>query len=526
MFALSFRFPGGRYHATPWGRNVNEADVAWPPEPWRLLRAIIAAHRRKADRLRWSENDLEQLVNSLAATLPVYQLPAGAIHAHTRHFMPTGALDKNLGRERTVLVFDAFAHLPKGRPIVVAWKDVVLSARLFRFATDLASSIGYLGRAESWTECEALEEWNGTPNCVPLEPTSSGTSVRLLSPLSPEMYQEERRRLIDMKTHSPRQMATLPESLVEALALETVDYQDYGWSRPPAAREVVYKLEAEAVLRVATRKPSTTSPRRQRKQPTVARFVLAGNPLPRVEDSIKIGELMRRAVLAKFGWQKDRFSEHRTPRAPWQISGRDADNRPLKDPLHAHAFWLPEDADSDGWIDHISVFIGEGIDATIRSKFDQVTCLKLPTSRQKNDGTTELIFSDKWRLALEGFGEPCDFAGNAPIFSKSRRWRTATPFLASGHLKSAGYPGELLRLLKLRRMYVDGIQIESLPAIKVRGICRRAVHFHRFRSRGGERQRDSKGALLKIVFPRPIEGPFAIGYGSHFGLGLFIPDNS
>ena len=28
IFALSFRFPTGRYHATSWGRNVNQADVA------------------------------------------------------------------------------------------------------------------------------------------------------------------------------------------------------------------------------------------------------------------------------------------------------------------------------------------------------------------------------------------------------------------------------------------------------------------------------------------------------------------
>lgn len=527
MFALSFRFPGGRYHATPWGRNVNEADVAWPPEPWRLLRAIIAAHHRKADHSRRSSYDLEQLVHALAAALPVYRLPTGAIHAHTRHFMPTGTLDKKLGREKTVLVFDAFAHLPKGEPIVVAWPDVTLSSSLFRIATDLASSIGYLGRAESWTECRAIEEWKCTPNCVPFKSNSASVPVRLLSPLSPEMYREERQRLIAMETRSPRQIATLPESLVEALALETVDYQNYGWSRPPAAREVVYKLEPNAVLRVAaTRKTSLTLPRHQGKQPTVARFVLAGRPLPRVEDSVKIGELMRRAALAQFGWKEDRASGHRIPRAPWQISGRDADNRPLKDPLHAHAFWLPEDADLDGYIDHISVFIPDGIDSTVRSKFDRITRLWLPVNRRDEETAMELTITNEWRLALEGFGHPCDFSGSASIFNTSARWRSATPFLASGHLKAAGYCGELRRLLKLRKMYVDGTQIVPLAEIEVGGTPRRAIHFHRFRSRGGERQRDSGGALLKILFPRPIEGPLAIGYGSHFGLGLFIPDNT
>jgi CRISPR-associated protein Csb2 len=29
MLAIAFTFPGGRYHGTPWGRHVNEADVAW-----------------------------------------------------------------------------------------------------------------------------------------------------------------------------------------------------------------------------------------------------------------------------------------------------------------------------------------------------------------------------------------------------------------------------------------------------------------------------------------------------------------
>ena len=66
MFALAFRFPAGRYHATPWGRNVNEADVAWPPEPWRLLRALIAAYWRKGNHELWSENDLALLIDRLA----------------------------------------------------------------------------------------------------------------------------------------------------------------------------------------------------------------------------------------------------------------------------------------------------------------------------------------------------------------------------------------------------------------------------------------------------------------------------
>lgn len=524
MFALSFQFPARRYHATPWGRAVNEAEVAWPPEPWRLLRALIAAHWRKGDRSDESAENLQQLVHGLAETLPVYQLPTGGIHAHTRHYMPIGVLDKSTGRDKTALVFDAFARLPEGIPLVVAWPDVTLDPQLFRYATDLATSIGYLGRAESWTECTALADWEGAPNCVPLESPaarakpSSGRPIRLLAPLSATDYGEQRRQLVAGLKPKSKVLQTLPELLVDALTLETADYQAQGWNRPPASREAIYSMEAEAALGVKSRKTSPRLPRRQ-EQPTVARFLVAGRPLPRVEDSIKIGELMRMAALSKFGWEKGR------PKAPWQVSGRDRDGKPLKDPHHAHAFWLPEDADGDGWIDHISVFIDGGIDATVREGLDRITRLWIPGTQGAGDSGPEVAVADEWRLALEGFGHPADFAGSAPIFKTSARWRSTTPFLAAGHLKPAGHPKEARRLLRMRGRYLDGTEINKLEKISIHGTERRPVHFHRFRSRGGERQRDAGGAFLTIAFPRPVEGPLAIGYGSHFGLGLFVPDD-
>lgn len=40
----------------------------------------------------------------------------------------------------------------------------------------------------------------------------------------------------------------------------------------------------------------------------------------------------------------------------------------------------------------------------------------------------------------------------------------------------------------------------------------------------GSVQPDATGALLRIALPKPIEDPLAIGYASHFGLGLFAVD--
>ena len=551
MFALAFRFPAGRYHATSWGRNVNEADVAWPPEPWRLLRTLIASYRRKGDRERWSEEHLADLIDALAGSLPAYHLPEGAVHAHTRHYMP-------IPRRNPSLVFDAFVRLPERETIVAVWRDVTLEDDLFDFAADLAAAIGYLGRAESWAECEALADWQGEVNCAPVDAGFSGDPVRLLAPLDPRMYGAERKRLIESARERIRTTAkklpskkkleidvakvfrsrgsgrdTLPERLVDALDLDTTDYQDRGWSRPPAAREVVYARDAKVAAGVAPRVSARRrgSSAKSKPLPTVARFLLAGRPRPRIEDTVRIGELMRLAALSRFGWRYDGATGRRIPKAPWHISGRDADGRPLADPAHSHAFWLPEDADSDGLIDHVSIFIADGIDDTVRAKLDRITRLWLPSKKRVEAVDAEDASAMEWQLALEGFGQPADFSEGARIFGASARWRSVTPFLASGRLKAAGYAGEVRRLIRRRGMdarfgfNAASILVTELREISLGGTGRRTVHFHRFRSRGREVQPDTAGAFLEITFPKPVEGPITLGYGSHFGLGLFIADD-
>lgn len=562
MFALVFRFPARRYHATPWGRNVNEADVAWPPEPWRILRALIATYWRKGDRQRWSENDLAALLEAVAERPPVYRLPEIAVHTHTRHYMPIGEIKK--GREETTLVFDAFARLPSDAELVAAWPEVHLPQHLFALAEDLASGLGYLGRAESWVDCEARAEWNGQPNCLP-EGMEQGEladrqPVRLIAARAAADYAAERDRLLTEFDERERQNAiskgkrpptsnglatarnkafglTLPARLLDALALDTSDYQKRGWSRPPASREVIY-----------SRKPIGPLPRSSRMKVsanddplrfTVARFVLAGRPRPRIEDAVKIGELMRLAALAQFGWEKDEASGRRRPKAPPVISGRDAQNRPLKDAEHNHAFWLPEDADGDGEIDHVVVYAREGFDRETRSKLDQITRLWIERPGKGGEGDdTDLTARKEWRLALEGFGMPQDFRDASRLLRKSRTWESVTPFLAAGHLKAGGYRAEIQRLLA-RRGHPEPTEIAFLRpqssgvadaegdphdkdvGLMVRGRLRRAIHFHRFRSRGGERQPDTLGTFLRLKFAQPVEGPLALGYACHFGLGLF-----
>ena len=229
---------------------------------------------------------------------------------------------------------------------------------------------------------------------------------------------------------------------------------------------------------------------------------------------------MRAAALSKFGFDADEATGRRLPRAPWQVSGRDEESRPLRDPTHPHAFWLPEDADDDGWIDHIVVFIKSGMDRGIQSRLDRITRLWLG-SRESRPRPGEDAGPDEWRLALEGFGCPQYFEGSSRILASSRRWRSLTPFLAPGRLKKAGYAGEVLRLLRRRGFATDGVSTREIDEIEVGGTSRRALNFHRSRTRGRERRHDSTGALLTIEFSEAVWGPLALGYGSHFGLGMF-----
>ena len=546
MFALEFHFPSGRYHATPWGRHVNEADVAWPPEPWRILRALIACYWRKTEHTRWDENDLSSLINQLSKDAPLYHLPDGAVHSHTRHYMPVPP-------RKTTLVFDGFAHLPKGQPIVVAWPDVVLDATQLHLASDLAQSIGYLGRAESWTECSVTTEWNlSLANCKPVsgfeEPLDD--LVRVIAPIGAEEYLAKRERLISsanddaicraqsLGQRTPSNTAlqkkrkgkfgpTLPERLVDALTLDSSDYKKYGWSRPPASREILYQRPS---LRPVSARPKFYQRRsNDDSRPQIARYLLAGRPRPRIERAVRVGEILRIAALSQFGWEEDLATGRRRPKAPTEVSGRDAMGRPMRDPAHSHAFWISEDADCDGEIDHLIVYIPVGMDSVVRNRLDQLVRLWVPEKRRRigrsRVGGTETDGRREWRLALEGFGVPKDFSKSSHLMREAREWISVTPFLAAGHLKRGGYPVELRRLMKLRGDHLaemaDEVEIDVLDCIQAGGSRRHALHFQRSRSRGGERQLDASGAMVHLKFPTSIEGPISLGYGCHFGLGLF-----
>ncbi|MFZ5655399.1 MAG: type I-G CRISPR-associated protein Csb2 [Pseudomonadota bacterium] len=508
MLAIQFTFPGGRYHATPWGRHVNEADVAWPPDTWRLARALIATWHRKLDQVRYPRQHLVGLLARLAeAAPPRIRLPEDVVHAHTRHYMPAK------GDKRT-LIFDAFARVAPDDPIVLAWSDLVLEPEFLALLDELLDGMGYFGRAESWVHARRAE-WHGGFNCLPDAPDMDtetgevlGEIVRVLAPVSPTRYAEFITDHLRSKKSPPAKLRrSLPGDWLEALSVDTADWKSAGWNLPPAAQIVSYRRPLEALPAVARKPaPRRVSPRAVATR-TTARFAVYGKPLPRIEDAVRVGEALRVAIM---GCAKRMLGADTVPR---ELSGHDlpGSNR------HGHAFWLP-DPNGRGEIMHLLVHAPAGLsDPAVRV----LTALQ----------SVRYAEGEPLRVMLEGLGPSSLFRELTPLTGESTVWRSVTPYLHPWHLKKPELRSPEARhealLAQLRKEWhargkalPEIIAFRELPDRDFEGRRLRPLHYHRFRRKRGLTQPDRLGRLIEIQFAAPVAGPLALGFGCHFGLGL------
>jgi CRISPR-associated protein Csb2 len=524
MLAIAFTFPAGRYHATPWGRHVNEADVAWPPDLWRITRALIAVWHRKLDSARFPRERLHELLARLAeAEPPSFRLPESAIHAHSRHYMP------GKGDKRT-LVFDAFARVADDDPVVIAWPGLALDAPQTEVLDALLENLGFLGRAESWVDARRAPvpaDFNCVPAAESADPETgevTGEIVRLMAPNTPEIYRAFRSGKLEaagikldpagrppkLKPDQKKLLTTLPDDWLNAIGVETSELQAAGWSAPPCSWTVSYRRAPYALKTTAPkviRKPAIIKPNTTI---TTARFVLYGKPLPRIEDAVRIGEALRAAAM---GRARQLLGGNAIP---CELSGHEM-NSPNH---HAHAFWL-SDPNERGEIGHVLVHAPGG--------FGSETMRVLTALQQIKRDEGEPL-----RLMLEGVGTASLFDRVTPLIGRSAVWRSVTPYLHPWHLKkpemrtpqatAAAILGQLRREWCARGSGLpDIVAIGELSSIQHGGRTLRPLHFHRFRRKHGLVQPDTLGRLIELRFAQPIQGPVALGYACHFGLGQFVP---
>ena len=523
MITLAFRFPGGRYHATPWGHQVNEGLVEWPPSPWRLLRALLSCGYT---RLRWNSAVPEpavELLHRLASILPSYTLPEASV-AHSRHYMPLGVLDK--GREKTTLVLDTWAEVDS--EILVHWPvDFVPGER--ELLEQLVTSMNYLGRSESWVEGRVLSSTNLRPNCEAHETAEQALTgqqelVSLMAPLAASAYEswrvqqcppiatsDKKLKTAQLKAQAKKE-AAYPSDLLDALQWDTAKWKKLGWSQPPGSQMVQYRRPHHALENSV----SVSAPFQPTRTPQADVVLLAlATPsrslsaLPTLARTLPQADLLHRALVSRSGTSG--------PTVPPELSGCDENHHPLKG--HGHTHVLPVDLDFDGHLDHVVLWapMGFGIEAMHAIRGLRRTWMK--------GGVGEL------HVALVGQGLRSKLAelpeGMGAYLGWAQDWITITPFVPPRFLKKRGansLEGQVRAELTSRGLpKPERIGLKAFPES---GDLpeKQATHFrHAVRHRRtGTPPPQDLGVSACLHFARPVQGPICLGYGSHFGLGLFV----
>ena len=514
MIAIAFRFPAGRYHATPWGHQVNEGLVEWPPCPWRLVRALIAAGYSRCGWLT-VPSVAESLIGKLSSALPSYSLPKASM-AHSRHYMP-------IAGGKTTLVLDTW--LTVHGELVIHW-PIELTEEEQELLTLLVTSLSYLGRSESWIVGRVInrESILSTPNCAPHktgDAAAPGELVDLLAPMPESEYAIWRGQQIPemptgkltarQKKDIEKAAAPYPENVLSSLQWDTAEWKGFGWSQPPGSRWIQYR-------RPVNNATSTRAIRVKRQRPVKVDVVLlalgtaSGNhsALPDIARTLPQAELLHQSIVSCSDPEKQGI-------APPVLTGHDHKHRPLSGHRHAHI--IPIDIDEDGHLDHVLLWAPMGFDPDALSAIRRVR--RTWAKGVKND-----LF-----VGIAGYGNREQFQGHLDeleqIAGKGRVWTTLSPFVPPRFVKKKGantIEGQILAELKSRNLPdVLDIEIKRIPDVgDVDDIHRtRFRHFLRRRSRGGCEPPQDMGVYVRLLFERPVRGPICLGYGSHFGLGLF-----
>jgi len=557
---ISIQFLTGRYHATPWNHQVNEGVVEWPPSPWRILRALVSAYYRLPQTP--TRTDLCELLICLANSLPCYIVPEHTT-GHTRHYMPVW----KEGEAKTTKVFDTFIVLPRGAlsteaVVKIIWTDVQLNELQLALLRKLCYQISYLGRSESWTEIQVIndsaikdnfkEQYNIVPIKLEEQLKLQQKHIKVLVPLTSQELEGFKTAIsILPKPKKGKIKWKAPADILEALELDIGELHRECWNGIPGSRWETYTIKSQFEKIHLKRNFSNDI---NLNLPTFARFALASNVLPNLTEAIHIGERFRQALMA---WSKDDFQKPATV-----FSGKKFDttidstnNEESYLNGQQHAWYLPE-INQQGKIDHIVVYATAGFDSQ-----QAIPALKNLTKVWGNEGFDI-------QTILVSLGQVEDYAvelkqhsGKYSVIGNSQKWRSLTPmllprypkcyrngekkFISNTEFQVDGPEDQALRLLVhlkylcIPDKYTKEAENEWLCLkapdnkllVKVRccdtGVTQyRWTAFKRNRHHGNGLKSLDTGHWLEIEFAEPRYGPIALGYAAHFGLGIFVPEEN
>ena len=493
MIAIRMCFLAGRFHATPWGHHVNEGVVEFPPSNWRLLRSLTACFYRafaaRAHDEPASFETLKTIIAALASELPQFKLPPAAV-AHTRHY------DQANGG---IKFFDTFVAVNPQAEILWFWLDAELNEPERAMLAELLNNLGTFGRAESWCEAELLND------AETAKIAADGTALNASPLFGGENLNDKNKPKDTIRLLTPKKVAI--DELMKSLKLETGAMRGKQKQlEPDAAQWTTYTRPAN----ILTARRAAKREMKQDKMPTVARFALSSTVLPLVADAMPFAEMTRFAI------SHNRAGNSHSP----AFSGKRWDAATeswVKLDGHVHAHFWATDEDGDGKLDHITIYAPCGFNRDDVNALGQVRSVKRP----KNLPATEVV--------LIGLGDKENFGG-IPVFGQSEIWRSVTPFaLPYFATRGAGKPprkrdlpeSQLVKELinrgfpaPVRVTPIDGYETGKRPLV-------RWLEFHHERLR--KDAQNKKLAGFEIEFEQEIGGAISLGFGCHFGLGLFLP---
>lgn len=467
MTTIALHFLAHRFHANPWGRHVNEGVAEWPPSPYRLLRALYDAWKRKRPDL--SEAAVSSLLQALSAEPPRFGLPR-ATASHTRAYLSSNSEDPT----DKSLIFDAFVAIDPGKPCYVRWPSVSLTDEQRSVLGDLLRVLNYVGRSESWTDAHLYEGEPEPP--VWCEPAGSGESSGEMVPVACVL---------------PASQYQGKQPWMDALTYSTADLLRERRSAPPAMRMVPYVRPSDALM--------TDVPRPLRRSETAQAILLSldSTVLPLVTATIEVAEQIRTKLM---GIHKRIVGD------PAQVSpmfsGKTPDGRPRAG--HDHVFILPM-ANSRGRIDRVLLYTKAASGFT----HSEVRTILQVRSLWQSDGRPDVRCVATWKGS----------ASDHHIRPAATVVTSATPFATVRHWrKGRGEPVDFLKEELRRECRNHGLPQPSRIELR-----RRApgpfewVEFRR--KRKDDPPRDGYG--FRLEFDGPVVAPFSLGYGCHFGLGQF-----
>lgn len=239
--------------------------------------------------------------------------------------------------------------------------------------------------------------------------------------------------------------------------------------------------------------------RRPPKRATAVRWALHGPALPAAYATVAVAERLRSAAQGRYGELHAKASSN-------ALSGKDAHGAPLEG--HQHAHYLPIDADGDALLDEAYLWCPAGLDPGEIAACARIGRLT-PGSRQAGFQPV--------RVVLLSVGDVNSVA--AHLTGPAQVWTSATPFAPPRHSK-LDWVDHLRQQVDeelVRRSQPPTLDVEPLPG-------RPWLSFRRHRLK--ERLADGRRSTgLRLTFRDRIHGPIALGALSHFGLGLFLPDD-